>query len=163
MMASCNIPLSKMRDEQFKNFFKDLGYIVPSETYARHQIHFQADMMLVSIYSKLINSKIFLIVDETHLNCKKYVHVLAGSFSDPQNIYLIEHKLVNKCNSSIICTIIDDVLKSIGCQRSDFSLLITDAAPYMICASKTLSMLYSDLVCITCFVHLLHNCAMRIK
>ena len=44
-----------------------------------------------------------------------------------------------------------------------FSLFLTDAALYMSLAVKTLKKLYSSLMHVTCFAHLLHNCAMRVR
>ena len=46
---------------------------------------------------------------------------------------------------------------------SFFSLLVSDAAKYMIAAGITLKSLYPKLFYLTCVTHLLHNCAMKIK
>ena len=46
---------------------------------------------------------------------------------------------------------------------SFFCLLLSDAAKYMIAAGITPKSLYPKLFHVTCVVHLLHNCAMKIK
>ena len=42
-------------------------------------------------------------------------------------------------------------------------MFLTGAAQYMSLAEKTLKKLYSSLMHVTCVVHLLHNCAMRVR
>lgn len=58
---------------------------------------------------------------------------------------------------------IDDIIASFGIDRTDFCLLLSDAAPYMVAAAKTLKMLYPRLFRVTCLAHLMHNCAIRVK
>ena len=56
----------------------------------------------------------------------------------------------------------NDILQQLEIKRENFSLFLTDAARYMFSAGKTLKELY-PLMHVTCFVHLLHNCAMRVR
>ena len=60
-------------------------------------------------------------------------------------------------------THIDEILKEFKIERKNFMLLISDAASYMLKAGETLKVLYPDCFHVTCFSHLLHNCAMRVK
>ena len=66
-------------------------------------------------------------------------------------------------NSSIILHTVDDILRKLEIKRENFSLFLTDAARYRSLAGKTLKELYSSLMHVTCFAHLLHNCAMRVR
>ena len=47
---------------------------------------------LISFLSTL---KIFIIIDESYLNCEKYVNVLAGNIEKPEKTYFINYKLYN--------------------------------------------------------------------
>ena len=57
----------------------------------------------------------------------------------------------------------DDILRQLEIKSEKFLLFLTDAAWYMSLAGKTLKELYSFLMHVTCVVHLLHNCAMRVR
>ena len=87
---------------------------------------------------------------------------MAGTIDEPQNIYLIEHKFVETCNCTLICGIIHDVLKEVNCDKDNFVMLMSDAASYMVASSKVLKFIYPKMIFLTCFAHLLHNCAIRI-
>ena len=50
-------------------------------------------------------------------------------------------------------------MRQLKIKRENFSWFLTDAAPYMSLAGKTLKELYSSLTHVTCVAHLLHNCA----
>lgn len=54
-------------------------------------------------------------------------------------------------------------MKDLGVARQDFSLLVSDAARYMVCAAQALKQLYPTLFHVPCVAHLLHNCAMKIR
>ena len=163
MMGQANIPLKKLREPAFFNFFSEIGYKTPSESYARTLIQKFCPETLTKIFSLLSKKKIFLIIDETQIDRKKFVHVLAGTIDNPEQIFLVEHKFVETANSQTICGIIHDVLNSIGCKRENFTMLISDAAPYMIASAKVLEVMYPKMIFTTCFVHLLHNCAMKVR
>ena len=70
-----------------------------------------------------------------------------------------------KCasNSNIIAQAVDDAVRNLEINRSFFSLLLSDAAKYMIAAGITLKSLYPKLFHVTYVAHLLQNCAMKIK
>ena len=66
-------------------------------------------------------------------------------------------------NSSIILPTVDDILRQLEIKRENFSLSLTDAARYMSLAGKILKELYLFLMHVTCVMHLLHNCTMRVR
>ena len=110
------------------------------------------------------DKNVFLIVDETDLNKTKFVNVLMDDISKPQKNYLIDCvPLIDSPNASKIAQIIDDVMRNMVIKRENFVLLISDAARYMVSAGLTMKTMYPRLFHITCFAHLLHNCALRIK
>ena len=87
-----------------------------------------------------------------------------GSFETPHVSYLYDRQPL-KCapNSNIIAQAVDDAVRNLGINRSFFCLLLSDAVKYMIAAGITLKSLYPNMFHLTCIVHLLHNCAMKIK
>ena len=52
---------------------------------------------------------------------------------------------------------IDDALRDIQCQRSKLILLLSDCAPYMQAAGKTVKNLYPHCFHVFCTAHSLHN------
>ena len=94
----------------------------------------------------------------------QYLNILVGSLGTPYVSYLYDSQPL-KCasNSYIIAQAVDDAVRNLGINRKSFSLLLSDAAKYMIAAGITLKFLYPKLFHVTCAAHLWHNCAMKIK
>ena len=85
---------------------------------------------------------IFLMVDEAFVNDASYLHILAGKISMPQICYMILCcQLEEVPNESIIVQKIEDALRDIECQRSKLILILSDCAPYMQAAGKTVKQL----------------------
>ena len=57
----------------------------------------------------------------------------------------------------------DDILRQLEIKCENCLVFLTDAAQYMFLVGKTLKELYPSLIHVTCVVHLLHNCAMRVR
>ena len=105
-------------------------------------------------------------MDEAEIAKQKFISVLVGSLDAPNQTFLVDcHPLDSgsNVNSSIILHTVDDILRQLEIKREKFSLFLTDAARYRSLAGKTLKELYSSLMHVTCIVHLLHNCAMRVR
>ena len=105
-------------------------------------------------------------MDEAEIAKQKYISVLVGSLDAPNQTFLVDcHPLDSgsNVNSSIILHTVDDILRQLEIKRENFSLFLTDAARYMSLAGKTLKELYPSLTHVICVVHLLHNCAMRVR
>ena len=58
---------------------------------------------------------------------------------------------------------LDDVIKEFKVRREDANLLMSNAASYMCRAGKVLKEIYSNLLRVTCFAYLMHNCALEVK
>ena len=54
-------------------------------------------------------------------------------------------------------------MRQLEIKRKNFSLFLTDATRYTSLVEKTLKEFYSSLMHVNCVVHLLHNCAMRVR
>ena len=141
-----------------------MGKVLPSETAARACVAKLASQQEEQIQELLRDKNFFLIVDEAEVAKQKYISVLVGSLDAPNQTFLVNcHPLDSgrNVNSSIILHIVDDILRQLEIKRENFSLFLTDAAPYMSSAGKTLKELYPSLMHVACVAHLLHNCAMR--
>lgn len=103
-------------------------------------------------------------MDETQLFSKKYINIIIGTCVTPNNKFLVEVKIIsNAVNNKEIVFAVDDIIKEYDLKRSDFRLLLSDAAPYMILAADHLKNIYPNMMSITCFAHLLHNSVFKIK
>ena len=71
--------------------------------------------------------------------------------------------LTESPNAQKIVQVIDDALKEMKISRANFCLLLSDAAPYMIAAARTLKVLYPQMLHVMCLAHLVHNAAMKVK
>ena len=105
-------------------------------------------------------------VGESTLSGRQYLNILVQSLETPHVSYLYDCQ-PRKCapNSNIIAQVVDDAVRNHGINRSFFYLLLCDAAKYMIePAGVTLKSLYPKLFHVMYVaLHLLHNCAMKIK
>lgn len=103
-------------------------------------------------------------IDEGEVNDKKFMNVICGAIDMPDKTYLILCKpLENPANKMTVCQCIDDAIRVLDCPRDNFLILFTDAAAYNNAAAKILENLYPKLHHVTCFAHLIHNAAMKIK
>lgn len=159
-----NIPLHKLAHPSIRQLFQETGRTVPSATSCRNVVDQLSQEAFDEVRKKLSNKKIFLMVDESEVSGAKFVNVLVGSLDNPHITYLwrCEH-MESAINAQLIIHQVDDAVKDLGVARQDFSLLVSDAARYMVCAAQTLKQLYPTLFHVTCVAHLLHNCAMKIR
>ena len=109
-------------------------------------------------------SDFFFIVDETEINKKKFFNVLAGNVQKPKDIIALNTYYIDKSiNSQQVIEKINNSINEYELKNENFTLLISDAAPYMMKAAKNLKIIYNTLFHITCLAHLAHNCALIIK
>lgn len=161
---SADIPLKKLQNEKIKELFVKMGKRLPSESTCRKKVSDLADKEKDRVKDIVRNKQIFLEIDESEVSGTKYVNVLIGTLDNPTKVYMCScTALTGNVNAQVIIHIIDDTIRYLNTDRENFCLLISDAAPYMISAAKTLKELYTQLFHVTCIAHLLHNCALRVK
>ena len=113
-------------------------------------------------FMESINIQLYCNLCNCAVSCNK-------SFLVDSHQNMLEHQKVFcqplKCasNSNIIAQAVEDAVRNFGINRSFFCLLLSDATKYMIAAGTALKSLYPKLFHVTCIVHLLHNCAIKIK
>ena len=143
--------------------FKQIKCEIPSESAARLYTKEIAEKKIESIKNIILNEYIFIIIDESQLNNKKIVNILVGTLKKPNISYLVQTCNVEKISSQVIIHLIDDIIKKLNIERSNFLLLLSDAARYMTHATPTLKIIYPHLSHVTCILHLLHNCCLKLK
>ena len=143
----------------------DLCQAVPSETTSmcREHIHELAESEQGRIKELLMDKKVFLVVDESEIDKKKYLKVLVGDINVPEKTYLLDCSVVERVNQNVMCAKIDDCLRNLDIPRENFVLLLSDAASYMTACTAALKVLYPYLFHVTCTAHMLHNCAEKVR
>src|ERR1043165_6636918 len=161
---AADIPLKKLQNEKIKSLFEKMGKKLPSESTCRNRVTDLADREKERVKELISDQLFFLVVDESEISGRKYINILIGTLINPSKVYMLSCiPLSGTVNSQVIIVTIDDTIRYLNCDRDKFCLLLSDAAPYMIAAARTLKSLYSQLFHITCMAHLLHNCALRVK
>ena len=110
-----------------------------------------ADKNFDSIKLKLLD-EVFLLADESEIDGKNFINILAGSLNCPSETFLIVCKEIQTApNASLMVRAIDDAVQKIGIKRENFSLLINDAANdtafyvggrYTVCRRPGLSLIH---------------------
>lgn len=161
---SADIPLWKLRNPELRRLFARMGHPLPSEETCRSRINLLYDEEIGKLRDFVKEKPIFFVVDEADVSGSKYVCVLVGILDEPTRTYMCDCVPLQKSpNAATVIHILNDVIPLLGCDRENVSLLLTDAASYMMSAVKTLRVLYPTMFHVTCGAHLLHNCAMRVR
>ena len=159
-----NIPLKKVRNLGLRKLFTDIGQPLPCETSCRKKVEENAKDDENRLRDILKDEPIFLIVDESENKGKKYLNILGGILNEPNKVYMLEWKKLEKSpERSLVSQGVDDCVRKIGILRQNFNLLLSDAAAYMLKTGKILKQLYPQLLHVQCLSHLLHNCAEEIR
>ena len=159
-----DIPLWKLRSPSISKLFSQMGHQIPSETTCRRKVDEIANEQISTIKKKLSGVNVFLIVDESDIDGRKFLNILIGTIQDPQSIYMGDCILLNRSpDANTVASLIDDFLKQWQIPKYKFSLLLSDAAPYMMLCARNLKIFYQNLFHVTCISHLLHNCSLKIQ
>ncbi|KAF7690783.1 hypothetical protein CDIK_2634 [Cucumispora dikerogammari] len=143
--------------------FEALNITLSWETSLRSKVEKLANKKRKTMKNILKDRNFIFIFDKSQFNNKKFVNIIASTFSEPYNRLLIKCiGIFESPNYTLACQIIDDTIKEYSLRRKCFKLLISDAASYMIKAIQRLKVFYENMLHITCISHLYHNCAMKI-
>jgi hypothetical protein len=161
---SANIPWYKLQAPKLRSFMEDnLGIKIPDECMLRTKYLDQCtDDVLKEIEKELRGHPIWISVDETTDAVGRYVvNVLAGRLDSDEYHppHLINSSFLERTNSDAIARLVNDSLKALWPNFDEelLKLLLSDAAPYMIKAGKSLKVFFPSLVSLTCFAHGLHR------
>ncbi|KAL4121178.1 hypothetical protein QTP88_013741 [Uroleucon formosanum] len=115
------------------------------------------------------NKNVWVSIDETTDVEGRYVaNVIIGTLevNNPGKIFLLNSEVLEKANHSTISKLFDRslfILWPEGILHDNVLLFVSDAAPYMVKSGKSLQVIYSKMVHITCLAHGLHRVAEQIR
>jgi hypothetical protein len=89
------------------------------------------------------------------------VNVVTGTLfaGHPGDIDLLDSQVLDRVNHTTISAVFDNAMKLLWereVKGDNILLFVTDAAPYMVKATKGLQILYPRMVHLTCLAHALH-------
>ena len=171
MLISCNIPISKIQNPQFKKFVeKWTKEKVPDEsTLRKTYLRPSYEYVLNNIRKAVGNLNIFASIDETTDALGRYiVNTVIGTLSpeSESQVFLLHSDEIEKANSQTICMFFDESMKVLwpdGIRHEKVLLFTTDAAPYMVKAAKSISDFYPKCIHVTCMAHSLNRLAEKIQ
>ena len=164
-MVSANISFKKLNNKVFKEFiFKYIKKPIPDESTIRKNYLDVCYKTTIEKIRKEIGNSIIC-------HCRRNNRLLWSSRCEllsRKSIkrkawlpYLISCKVLEKTNSSSISRFINDSLQNILVDRktgeTNFYVLLSDAAPYMIAAGDSLKVFYPRLIHVTCTIHGIHR------
>ena len=170
-MVTNNIPLSKVDNPEFISYLEKLSQ---RQFYSRQHYmnHFLVDLYNIrieEIYEKFNLTPYYLMLDETQdKSSRKMVNVLIGELNEfettkPYVINTIEFENVNSSNlHNFIIWQVNQIHSSFHL-TSNFKLLLTDKASYMLLLGTKLKSQFQNLKHITCLCHALHNLCETIR
>ena len=127
---AADIPLNKLHNPHIVKLFTDLRQKVPSESTCWTHVNQLAEKELKHVCG-LLQGKIFLMVDESEIDKKKFLNILAGNVEVPDKMYLLKCTEFESVNQVTESTKIDDLLRTLAAPRENFVLLLSNTAAYM--------------------------------
>ncbi|XP_025408739.1 uncharacterized protein LOC112682378 [Sipha flava] len=171
VFLSTNIPLTKLNIPTFRDFLhKHTKQIFTDESTLRKNYIDQCyTNTIIKIRDYVRNKNVWVSIDETTDVEERYVaNVIIGTLEvdNPGKIFLLNSEVLEKANHSTISKLFDRslfILWPEGILYDNVLLFVSDAAPYMVKSGKSLQVLYSKMVHITCLAHGLHRVAEQIR
>ena len=113
-------------------------------------------------------NKIWVSIDETSDVDGRFAANVVGTLKheQPGEIFLLACEVLERANNSSIGVVFDSAMNlrwPYKVQRDNVLLFVSDAAPYMIKAGKTLQLLYPKMIHVTCLAHALHRVAEEVR
>lgn len=169
--VSANIPLEKLNNPRFCQFLeKYTCHVIPDESTLRKNYIDDCFRETIEKIREIVKGKKILVsIDETNDADGRHVcNVLIGTLDPdmPGKIFLLNVDELEKVNHSSICQLFEKSLNILwpnGIRHNDVLLFLSDAAPYMVKAGKSIKGFYPKLVHVTCLAHALHRLAEEIR
>ncbi|KAL4098224.1 hypothetical protein QTP88_022868 [Uroleucon formosanum] len=166
-----NIPLFKLSQPSFRSFLeKYTNKIIPDQsTLCKKYVNECYEETINNIRAYVSEKKIWVSIDETTDVAGRYVaNVIIGTLEidNPGKIFLLNSEVLDKTNYATICRLFDNSLLIVwpeGIRRENILLFLSDAAPYMVKAGKSLKIFNPKMEHITCLAHALHRVCEEIR
>jgi hypothetical protein len=169
-LVSADVSFQKLSNPLLKAFLeKYTNKIIPSVKSLRQTyLPLCYGKIISHIKKELFDKKIWISIDETTDSTGRSIgNVIIGSL-DGKNTksYLINCEVLVKCNATYIARLFNDSLKILwpdSVQYDNVLLFLTDAAPYMVSAGKSLKCSFSKMIHFTCMAHSLNRVAETVR
>lgn len=154
-----------MNNNKFKSFLElHIRRPIPDESTLRKNYLSQCyDNTIKMIRRKVQGKKIFVSIDETSDVENRYVaNVVIGTLEidGPGEVFLLTSEVTERVTHSTICKLFEKCMFLLwpeGIRHDDVLLFVTDAAPYIVKAGKSIQAFYPKMVHITCLAHAMHG------
>ncbi|OQS54396.1 hypothetical protein EHP00_1087 [Ecytonucleospora hepatopenaei] len=158
-MLRSDIPLHKLKNNDFNKMLFELTGTTVSETFVRSQIEYLYNNEQEKLINLIKNEPFYLIFDESPIKTYKFWNVLIGLIKNPGKEYLLgSFYTIKTSNKNMVHEVIDTLIKKYKLSYQNLYLLITDAVKYNIAFYNDLHEKYPHIMHFTCISHLLHNC-----
>ncbi|KAF2887768.1 hypothetical protein ILUMI_18405, partial [Ignelater luminosus] len=166
-----DIPLSKLNCDAFRQFLgKYTGKKTPNESTLRKTYLPDAfNDIMKRIALELRGKYFYIVVDETTDSRGCYIaNLLIGrlNLNSSTKPFLVASQELEKTNHTTVARFINDNLKRLFGEyhlEDKLLLMTSDAAPYMVKAFKSLQIVYSNIIHVTCIVHGLNHIAEKVR
>lgn len=163
-LLCANIPFFKLSQPTFRSFLeKYTNKIIPDQSTLRKKyVNECYEETIQKIRSYASEKKIWVSIDETTDVSGRYVaNVIIGTLeiNNPGKIFLLNSEVLDKANYATISRLFDTSLLILwpGVRRENDLIFLSDTAPYMVKAGKSLKTFYPKMEHITCVAHGLHR------
>jgi len=168
---SANIPLHKLSHPILRNFLENYTNktIPDSSTLRQNYVNKCYEETMNKIRTYASGKKIWISIDETSDAAGRYVaNAIIGTLEidHPGKTFLLNSECLEKANHGTIARFFDKSLLLLwpdGVKRENVLLFVTDAAPYMVKAARSLKLLYANMEHVTCLAHALHRVSEEIR
>lgn len=171
MFIAGDIPFNKLQNPSVRGFYEKYisNQVIPHESTIRKgylSICYKSTM--TKIQESVANRKIWVSVDETTDAVGRFVaNVVIGVLSPdaPGKTFLLTTEELSETNHTTIARLFIESIKLLGnsFDSEDILLFLTDAAPYMKKAGKSLRVLYPKMIHVTCLAHGLSRVAETVR
>lgn len=166
-LVASNIPWVQLENENFRNFLQKCiegKYAkttrIPSESSLRVQyLPKMFKEVFDSVRNDIADSYIYVSVDETKDQLDQNVaNVIVGALrkTHASKPHIIASKVLDRTNHTTVSSLVTESLKNLYGNDNYYErvvLFLTDGAPYMVKAGKTLRNSFPNMIHVTCLAH----------
>ena len=170
-MLNNNIPLSKLDNCDFKNYLENLSgkQLFTRQHYMNHFLPDLYNQEIKDIFNHFNYSPYYLMLDEfSDKLSRKVVNILIGELNEfelkqPYLINTLEFETVNSDTLFNFLSWQVNKIHSSHLLTSNFKLLLSDKASYMLSLGSKLKLQFQQIKHVTCLCHALHNLCETIR
>lgn len=170
-MLESDIPLWKLNHPSFKSFLeKYTEKSVPDQsTVRKNYVSTIYENTISRIRLEIGDGPIWVSLDETtDIDGRFVCNVVIGLLHDEyySEPWLLMSEELFKCNFQTVGKLFNDAMQLLwpsGVKYDNVLLFVTDAAPYMVKAADSLTVLFPNLIHLTCLAHGIHRVCETIR